>query len=359
MKLAYVLPVGRQARSAQELSEAWPHNQRILALLAERHGWQCHALWSGAVDDTVVQGPVVHEVSTRPLRSLRALRPDVVHLNGLVFARLALSTRAVLGRRVRIVAQHHGELPGSGAAAWRQRAAARLAIDRYLFCGLPGQADPWRQAAILRADTPLSEVLEASTDLADEPGRPTDLADLAEVPPPGRGEPTVLWVGRLQEGKDPLTALEAFDRFRRRRAGAQLWMVAGAQRPLEAEVRRRLPAGAHLVGPLPHRAMAQWYRAADVLLSTSHHEGSGYALIEAIASGCTPAVTDLPSHGAIAGDVATYFAPGDPAAAAEALERAALAASRPEGRALVRARFEQALRWEHVADQLHAAYRAG
>ena len=48
-------------------------------------------------------------------------------------------------------------------------------------------------------------------------------------------------------------------------------------------------------------ADARWYRAADVLLSTSRHEGSNYSLIEAMTHGCPPAVTDIPPHRSITG----------------------------------------------------------
>ena len=48
--------------------------------------------------------------------------------------------------------------------------------------------------------------------------------------------------------------------------------------------------------------MPNYYGAADVFVSGSHSEGSGYALIEAMSAGVVPVVTDIPSFRAIAGD---------------------------------------------------------
>jgi glycosyltransferase involved in cell wall biosynthesis len=344
LRLAYVLPIGRLAAPPHELLAAFPHNQRLLALLAGRHGVQPHAVWSSPQRAVIHEDGVVHHFGPDLARTVRRLRPDVVHLNGLVFPRLALALRAAAGRRALLVAQHHGEPPGRGRSRLAQRTAGHV-IDRYLFCGLPGQAEPWRRAGILRADTGRYEVLEASTDL----------------PPPAAengaagGRPAVMWVGRLQEGKDPLTALDGFARFAAQHPLARLSMVSPGG-VLQAEVRRRLPAGAELIGPLPHGELAHRLAGAHVALSTSRHEGSGYAVIEAIACGCTPALSDIAPHRALGGDLAQRFPPGDPAGVAAALERAWSAARRPGARQAARLHFEQHLTWDHVAEQLLAAY---
>ena len=59
-----------------------------------------------------------------------------------------------------------------------------------------------------------------------------------------------------------------------------------------------------LVGRVDRDELPNYYGAADVFVSGSHYEGSGYALIEAMSAGVVPVVTDIPSFRAIAGDTA-------------------------------------------------------
>ena len=50
-----------------------------------------------------------------------------------------------------------------------------------------------------------------------------------------------------------------------------------------------------MVGNIPHEKMQQYYQSADIFVSASHSEGSGYSLSEALRCGCLPIVTDIPS----------------------------------------------------------------
>ena len=64
------------------------------------------------------------------------------------------------------------------------------------------------------------------------------------------------------------------------------------------------------LGRLPHERLAAYYSAADIFVSGSHREGSGYALIEAMACGAIPCVTDIPSFRAITGGCGALLAGG-------------------------------------------------
>ena len=118
------------------------------------------------------------------------------------------------------------------------------------------------------------------------------------------GDPAVLWVGRLDENKDPLTVLDGFERLLRMKPGARLTMVYGEE-ALAGDVGRRLDrspvlaSAVRLAGRVPHDRMPAFYGAADLFVLGSHHEGSGYALIEALACGVVPAVTDIPPFRAL------------------------------------------------------------
>ena len=68
-----------------------------------------------------------------------------------------------------------------------------------------------------------------------------------------------------------------------------------------------------LVGYVPQEKLPAYYSAADIFVLGSHHEGSGYALIEACACGAVPVVTRIPPFRAITGDGArgALWPPGD------------------------------------------------
>ena len=91
----------------------------------------------------------------------------------------------------------------------------------------------------------------------------------------------------------------------------------------------------------------------------SHDEGSGYALIEALACGLPPLVTDIPAFRALTsrGTVGALFCPGDAAGFRSALLTLA-ARERGELRRAARRHFEETLHFDFVGRQLVAAYAA-
>jgi len=52
----------------------------------------------------------------------------------------------------------------------------------------------------------------------------------------------------------------------------------------------------HFFGYQSNDKLTQYYQAADVYLSASHVDGSSVALLEAMACGCVPIVSDIPSN---------------------------------------------------------------
>jgi hypothetical protein len=263
--------------------------------------------------------------------------------------------RLVAEVRRPLVVQHHGELPPGGRALALHRLANRAAAA-HLFTGAGhGQADPWRTLGVRR---PL-EALEAGVVAGGAgvvAGGAGVVAGGAGVGDRGRDGDELLWVGRLVPGKDPLCALDVVARLRQTRPAAHLTMVTGDPALAPAVDRRvaRLGLGdaVRVVGPIPHEEMAGHYRQAGWFLSTSRHEGSGYALLEALHAGLTPIVTDLPSHRAIAAGLGRFFAPGD----AESAARHAQSAPIPPP--TVAAEVTARLGWDRVAADLVAAYRA-
>ena len=104
--------------------------------------------------------------------------------------------------------------------------------------------------------------------------------------------------------------------------------------------------------------MPNYYSAADVFISGSHYEGSGYALIEAMSAGLVPIVTDIPSFRSIAGDCGERWQPGD-------AERICLGgddgwprSTCSDQRARVREQYDRVLRWDAIAHRTVADYQS-
>lgn len=300
----------------------------------------------------------------RPWRRLRrlaavaaALAPDVVHLNGLIFPALAWELRRVLPPRVALVVQDHASArPPRGRLrrlAWRW---AWHGVDAFLFTAA-AQAVAWREAGCMAARQTVALVPEASRRLTPVPRH--EARARAGLP----GWPACLWVGHLDANKDPLTVLSAFARLLTRYPDASLTLVY-RDAPLLPRVQALLAEDAHLAarvclrGALPPEEVVLLASAADVFVLGSRREGSGYALIEAMACGAVPVVSAIPASQALtdAGAVGALFTPGDIDACAQAWQRT-VAALGPNTPTRVRAHFEARLSWHAVAAQAMQAYR--
>ena len=293
------------------------------------------------------------------IAAVAATSPDLVHVNGLIFPALVAGLRAALGNKTAVVAQHHGgEFPirGGGLLGWiGQRKWRRgLAHADALSFTAREQAEPWRAAGMIR-DQRIIEIVEASTSL-----RTVDRAR-ARTAINITGSPVILWVGRLTTNKDPLTVLDGLEQVLPSLGDAQVVMVFGDDTLLaavEARVRASaiLSSKVILSGRVTHEEMPNFYGAADLFISGSHSEGSGYALIESMAAGVVPVVTDIPSFRAIAGDCGQRWQPGEPAQLAEALQRA-LSSDLAAERQRVRTRFERDLSWDAIGRRTVGEYR--
>ena len=282
---------------------------------------------------------------------LRQLSPDLVHLGGFLFPVPTAAVRTALPRRVPLLLQHHGEPPGNGRLGVLQRLLLRLA-DGILVTSR-GIADEWVRSGHLPRRIAVHEVLEASTDL-----RPVPRVEARRMTGLD-GDPAILWVGRLHPRKDPFTALRAFEEALARLPDARLHMVY-AEAPLLAELkgfvsaRPPLVRAVRFVGHVPHAALADWYSAADLFLTSSPAEGSNWALIEAMACGLPAVATDIPANRRVAGEPASFFPPGDAHEGAAAIVQSGL--RREPARHALRDHFERRLSWSVVAREALQAY---
>lgn len=262
------------------------------------------------------------------------LRPDVIHHHG----RTAPLCRLVslLPRHTVFLSQYHGGHPPAMPERWIERQGFRT-LDGMIFTA-KAQAEPWKAAGLVRPHHIIYELMEGSTQFGPLP------QEGCRRQVGWRGDPLLLWVGRLNSNKDPLTVLRGLSQVVAQLPDPQLYMVYHTEEllPQMQETIRALglTPRVHLVGQQPHQTLPQLYSAADYFVLGSHHEGAGYALLEALACGLPPVVTDIPSFRRITngGRLGPLWPPGSSEAFAHAL---LTASQQPPERQTIRQYFEE------------------
>ncbi len=314
--------------------------------IATRNGVSFYFVRPADGSASIAQSPVFAAV-------LRELQADVLHVHGLHFSADLLTLAKLVPGTPILVQDHAGRVP----RPWRRRALRRglSVIDGVSFCALE-QALPFRKAGLFRPSTALFEIPECSSRFA-----PGD-QQAARLETGLHGDPAVLWVGHLDPNKDPLTVLAGIAAAVERLPDLQLWCCFGTA-PLLSEVRARvngdvrLHGRVHLVGKVPHVNIEQLMRAADLFVLGSRMEGSGCALIEALACGLPPIVTDIPSFRALTGNgkVGGLWPVGAADGMCETLLWVAAHPKQPT-RSAVRAHFDNEVSFSAVGRKLAGAY---
>jgi glycosyltransferase involved in cell wall biosynthesis len=242
----------------------------------------------------------IHRLAAELSRaSIQANNPTCVHLNGLLFPLQARLLHAGLPREAALVVQHHAESPWPPPQQLIQRWCLRP-MDGFLFTNR-ALAQEWLEAGIIRAGQDVYEVMETSSSL------PHQAKAAARRITGMTGKPILLWTGNLNHNKDPLTILAGFELILEQAPEAHLYM-AFRQADLLPQVQARIaqsPALAHsvtLLGRIPYGEIAPYYNSADLFVQGSSREGSGIALLDALACGVIPVVTDIPSFQTITGN---------------------------------------------------------
>jgi glycosyltransferase involved in cell wall biosynthesis len=168
--------------------------------------------------------------------------------------------------------------------------------------------------------------------------------DPAFSPGDGDTEGFLLFVGAVQQRKDPRAALEAA-----RDLQLPLVVVGPEREAALAEELRRL--GADVRGYVDKRELADLYRGAVCLVVPSRYEGFGLPVLEAMASGTPVVAARDAALVEVAGDAAVYADNADlPGAILHAVEH------RDELRAAGIARAAQ-FSWEETARRTVEVYR--
>ncbi len=217
---------------------------------------------------------------------IKALQPGVVLVNGLIFPLQVIQLKLKLGSSVKIILIHRSEKPFTGIKKYLQRFADRY-IDAYLFTSSEF-GNEWVKKGNIGSIKKIHEVMHGSSVF--RPGNRTDARRMLSV----TGSAVFLWVGRLNDNKDPLTVVKAFKKFSHDMPSARLYMIYHTEELLE-EVKRLIGENdsIKLVGRVEHSDLQNWYNAADYIVSGSQYEGGGIAICEAMSCGCIPVITNI------------------------------------------------------------------
>jgi glycosyltransferase involved in cell wall biosynthesis len=193
------------------------------------------------------------------------------------------------------------------------------AVDGFLFAAR-ALAEEWVATGLIQPADRVYEIMETSTPFRYQ------CRDNARAITGLTGQPILLWTGRLNANKDPLTVLDGFGSFVRLVPEARLYMAyvdddllqAVKARIRESDDLRRTVT---LLGHLPYPDMEAYYNSADIFVQGSRHEGSGIAVLDAMACGVLPVVTDIPSFRLMTdgGRIGALWPASDAGALAESL----------------------------------------
>jgi glycosyltransferase involved in cell wall biosynthesis len=284
----------------------------------------------------------------RMMAVMRDVRPDAVHMIGITLLQpLFEAGRWCSKIGLPLTASYHGGDPRR--EPWL-RGVERRTLQRCqgAFFTTPAHARPWLARGLLREEQIFS-CMEVSSTFA-----PAD-RQAARARTGMRGHPVFAWNARLHPVKDPFTALRGFALIRERWPDARLYMIYYSTE-MQAEIVKAiadnplLKDAVEMRGTIQPKAVEDFLNSADFLLQASVREIAGYSVLEAMACGVIPVVTDIPSFRSMTdqGSCGVLFPTGDHKTLAERT----LAIDLKEIPALsqkVRDRFMQALSYDAMA----------
>lgn len=227
-------------------------------------------------------------------RLVRQIQPDVLHAHQVASAGWL---GAAAGFRPLLVTAWGSDLLLGAARSPVQRQLARWTLRRadYITC----VSQPLLEAALaLGVDRQRIELAPWGVDTT--VFRPGDTSATLGVT--GEAGPLVLSIRGVQPVYQPLTVAAAIPLVLARRPDARFMIrTYSADAGLLAEFRRQVAAAGAAdavayVGDLPDdRAIADLYRQAAVVISVPSSDGAPQSVLEAMACGAAPVVSDLPS----------------------------------------------------------------
>jgi glycosyltransferase involved in cell wall biosynthesis len=269
--------------------------------------------WEGE-DYAAVIAPTMERGTVAPLRDLESGRDEVllVHYSG-----YSREIEPFFGGPQRTLLISHNVTP------------ARWFWEQEPFEGVRCSLAPAQLAELAQRADAVAGVSEFNAaELRAAAGRPDvsvipilfDRARLGPVAAPTsalrRTPPTILFVGRLAPHKRQDLLIRALGEYRRHAPGASLVLVGVPISPAYGAALRRLadrvaPDAVTFENGIAAEALWDRYRAADVFLCLSEHEGFCIPLLEAFHFGVPVVARDAGAVAEVVGDAGVLLSPAD------------------------------------------------
>lgn len=241
--------------------------------------------------------------------SLRKYKPNAVLVHSLLFAWQIIILRLFIGKKAKILVLNHAETPFRFPKIIIQKIAANC-IDIYFLVSFQ-QADTWIRKKVFFSKIKIREQLVGSTFFSYQ------AKEKSKTNINFKGGTLFFWCGNLNKNKDPFSILKAFKKYINYFPDSYLYFTYKSTELLD-EIKifineNNLSMHVILIGNLPHRELEKYYRAADYFILGSHRKAMGFVLCEAMACGCIPIVTNIPSFKKMTDDgkYGFLFSPGD------------------------------------------------
>ncbi|UCH65143.1 MAG: glycosyltransferase family 4 protein [Ignavibacterium sp.] len=216
---------------------------------------------------------------------------DIIHVNSFIYSYQAFLLKK-RNSSSKIVIQHHAEIPHKRLKRFFLKHLSSSA-DGFIFTSNDIYND-WVKTNSVFSGKNVAEIMESSSNFTYS-NRIKARSKSGMV-----GEPILLWVGRLNENKDPITVIKGFSKLLQDFPKAKLYMIYSEDK-LKEQVSSiinqsgSLKNSVKLLGFINHIKLDDYYNSADYFVLGSHYEGSGYSLVEAMSCGVVPIVTNIPS----------------------------------------------------------------
>lgn len=217
----------------------------------------------------------------------------VILFHGFSFPLRFLFLTLLMRKQAKWIVQHHAGNPSKNKLKNFIQKITYSRANAYLFV-TKQQAESFIADGLIKSNNQVFEIMECSTSFKKQDkikcrqtlGLPSDKL-------------IFIWVGGLDANKDPICMLKALQLLKESGRDFLLFMFYNKTDLLqEVELfieKNQLTNHVILKGLITNNYLENWFSAADFYISCSHSEGSGIALSEALACGCIPIVSDIPS----------------------------------------------------------------